>query len=376
MVSAFRKVRSLPEMDEPLLFQALHPWRIYEALARHTDPPVPLPPREELLALETEYLNRPLSHLAEALRGWALSRWLGDPPLPMGRFLEGGGVELRVEAFRPYPFALAFRGETPLYFDLRGRTARHHLRVNRKGVLFGRMKGVPVPFLSRADELYAPLVLPFFGLDLPGGFLGEALRRGVGLDWGREVLRQGSLYLHPDPRALALVLWDADEGVLEREAFPDPEAFAARIYALVVDGGPLFTSLPKGPFARAVLEGDEEGLQALRAFSDLLAQGYARVLAAFPEALPFLPRFLPDGRWVKALEGGRPQLLVGGKKVVPSGPAEPPPEDPLLAFRFYWDLQALDLSAGGVDLLEVTPEPLALPEEPVAFTPSWVARTG
>lgn len=363
-------------MDEPLLSQALYPWRVYEALARHADPPVPLPPREELMALEAEYLDRPFSHLMEALRNWALGQGLGDPPLPLGRLLEGGGVELRAEAFRPYPFALAFRGETPLYFDLRGRTVRHHLRVNRRGILFGRMKGVPVPFLSRADELYAPLVLPLFGLDLPGGFLGEALRRGVGLDWGREVLRQGSLYLHPDPRALTLVLWDADEGVLKREAFPDPEAFAARIYALVVDRGPLFTSLPEGPFARAVLEGDEEGLQALRAFSDLLAQGYARVLAVFSEAVPFLPRFLPDGRWVRAFEGDMPQLLVGGRRVVPVGPAETPPGDPILAFRSYWDLEALDLSAGGVDLLEVAPEPLTLPQGSVAFTPSWAARAG
>lgn len=361
-------------MDEPLLSQVLYPWRVYEALARHADPPVPLPPREELLALEAAYLGRPLSHLTQVLRAWALGRGLGDPPLPVARLLEEGGVELRVEAFRPYPFALAFHGETPLYFDLRGRTVRHHLRVNRRGVLFGRMKGVPVPFLSRVDELYAPLVLPLFGLDLPGGFLGEALRRGVGLDWGREVLRQGSLYLHPDLQALTLVLWNADEGVMAQEIFSDSEAFAARIYALVLDGGPLFTSLPKGPFARAVFERDEEGLQALRAFSDLLAQGYARALAGFPEVASLLPRFLPDGRWVKVLEGGPPWLLVGGRRVDLSGSGGLLPEDPILDFWAYWDLEAMELSASGVDLLEVTPEPLALPQGSVVFTPSWAAQ--
>ncbi len=77
----------------------------------------------------------------------------------------------------------------------------------------------------------------------------------MGLDWGAGCSGRGR-YLHPDPRAPALVLWDAEEGVLEREAFPDPGALAARVRALVAEGGPFFTSLPGGPLLRAVLEGD------------------------------------------------------------------------------------------------------------------------
>ncbi len=56
-------------------------------------------------------------------------------------------------------------------------------------------------------------------------------------------------------------------------------------------------------------------------------------------------------------------------------PRETPPEDPLLAFRAYWDREALDLSACGVDLLEVAPEPLPLPGAR-GLHPSWTARVG
>lgn len=352
---------------EPRLKDLLPAWRLYEALARHADPPVPLPPRAELLALEEAHLEAPFPRFLKALRTWALGRGLGDPPLPEARFLENGAVELSIPGFLPYPFAVGFQGERPLYFSLRGRTVRHSLYVSRKGVRFGREKGVPVPFLSRADELYAPLVLPLFGLDLPGGFLGEALRRGIGLDWGEGVFRQGGRYLHVALEEARLRLWDANTGVYREQAHPSSLALSEALHALVLEGGPLYASLPEGPLAEALKEGDEEALQALRAFSRLLAEGYAQALRTLPEAAPLLPRFLPDGKRLKAAERG---LYAGEARVLPP-PAGPPPEDPLLAMRLFWDLEALDLSQGLADLLPLAPEPLPTPKGPLAFTPAW-----
>lgn len=46
---------------EPSVREALWGWRVFEALARHTDPPIPLPERAELLALEEELADKPFS---------------------------------------------------------------------------------------------------------------------------------------------------------------------------------------------------------------------------------------------------------------------------------------------------------------------------
>lgn len=354
-------------MEKLFLENLLPAWRLYEVLARHTDPPVPLPPRTELLALEEAHLQAPFADFLKALRAWALGGSLGDPPLPQARPLEGGAVELWAEGFRPYPFAVAFRGENPLYFTLRGRTVRHSLHISRRGVRFGREKGVPVPFLSRADELYAPLVLPLFGLDLPGGFLGEALRRGLRLDFGKGVFRQEGRYLHVDPEGARLRLWDANAGAYREEAHANLQPLSEALYALVLEGGPLYASLPEGPLKEALGAGDEAALAAIRAFSHLLAQGYAQALRALPEVASFLPRFLPDGRRLKATARA---LYAGEARVLPLPPA-PPPEDPLLAMRARWDLLALDLSEGLADLLPLAPKPFPTPRGLLAFTPEW-----
>ncbi len=281
-------------------------------------------------------------------------------------------MEFAVPAFRPYPFTLVFRGETPLRFHLRGRGARRHLWVDAGGVRFGRSKGVPAPFLSRVDELYAPSVLSLFHLELPGGFLGEAFRQGVELEWGDGVFRQGNRgerYLHLDPHAPALTLWEAQGGTLRREAFPHLEALALRVRGLVEERGPLRTTLPRGPLPQALRTGDVEGLRALRDFSHLLAQGYAQALATFPEAAPFLPRFLPDGRRVRAGRERPTALLVEGGEVVPLAPQEPP-EDPLLAFRAYWDEVPWSSPPAGWTSWRWPPSPSLLPEGTLLFTPS------
>lgn len=356
-------------MEAPRLSALLPAWRLYEALARRTTPPVSLPPKEELWALETAHLEAPFPHFLQALRTWALGRGLGEPPLVEVRAMENEVVELAAPSFRPYPFTTAFRGEKPLYFRLRGRTTRHSLWLSKRGIFFGRRKGIPVPFLSRVDELYAPVVLPLFGLDLPAGFLGEALRQRVGLDWGRGVLRQGKRYLHADLEGTRLLFWDADSGTYQEEVHPSKEALSRALHTLVLEGGPLYTSLPTGPLAEALRRGDEDALLALRTFSCLLAQGYAQALRALPEAVSSLPRFLPDGRRVKATSAG----LQAGRQRVPPLPSAHPPEDPLLAMRRFWDLLALDLSAGVADLLPLAPLPLATPKGLLAFTPEWAA---
>ncbi len=91
-------------MEKLFLENLLPAWRLYEVLARHTDPPVPLPPRTELLALEEAHLQAPFADFLKALRAWALGRSLGDPPLPQARPLEGGsGGALGGRASAPTP---------------------------------------------------------------------------------------------------------------------------------------------------------------------------------------------------------------------------------------------------------------------------------
>lgn len=361
----------IPTVDEPLVKEALWGWRVFEALARHTDPPVPLPPRTELLALEENLLEEPFSRLKEKLRAWASKRGIDHLALPEVRRSEKGGLLLEATDFRPYPFVLGFEGERALFFSLRGHTVRHSLRISRRGLLFGREKGVPVAFLSRVDELYSPIVLPLFSLELPGGVLGEALRRGIRLDWGNELFRQGGVYVLADPKAWSIRVWDAERGLFESLDLTTEEAFAEALYDMVLKRGPFFTSGPKGPLKAALQEEDEDGLRSLRQFSDLLAQGFVQVLKASPEALPLLPRFLPDGRWLRAEVQDGEVRVWAGRRPIEAGKGKDPDEDPILGMRAYWDSLALDLSSGVVDLLEVAPEPLRLPGKVLLFTPLW-----
>lgn len=356
-------------MTHPSLAQVLPAWDLYKALARRTHPPAALPPDEDLLPLERAFWEEPFPRLVEALRAWALERGHAPPPTPEARFGEEGEVELSVPSFRPYPFTVTFWEGRPLRFALRGRTLRHALRVYPKGVLFGREKGVPLTFLSRVDEIYAPVVLPLFRLHLPGGFLGEALRQGIRLDLGKGVFRQGDRYLHANLEGKRLQVWEAEAAVYQEQYLTGDEEMGQALHRVVLRWGPLYASLPQGPLAAAVREGDLDALAALRVFSQLLAQGYARALEASPEAAPALPRFLPDGRRLKATEEG----LYAGKVRVPPPTASPPPDDPLLGMRAYWDNEALRLSGGLADLVPLSPKPLPTPRGPLAFTPSWAA---
>lgn len=113
------------------------------------------------------------------------------------------------------------------------------------------------------------------------------------------------------------------------------------------------------------------GLESLRRFSDLLAQGYLQALKESSEASLLLPRFLPDGRWLRAETKGGKIKIWAGKQLVQERERAAPAEDPVLSMRVYWDNVALDLSSGIVDLLEIVPEPFPLVGKAVLFTPSW-----
>lgn len=355
---------------EPSVREALWGWRVFEALARHTDPPIPLPERAELLALEEELTDKPFSRLTDELRRWAWERGIDGLVLPEVEQTEKG-LLLKVENFRPYPFSLGFRGDKPIFFSLRGRTVRHSLKVSRKGVLFGREKGVPVAFLSRVDELYSPLILPLFGLELPGGVLGEALRRKVRLDWGGELFRQEGVYILPEAGRLKVKVWDSEKGVFRVFSSSTEERFGELLYEMVLKRGPFFSSGPKGPLKAALQGEDEDGLRSLRRFSELLAQGFLQALKKSPDILPLLPRFLPDGRWLRAEGQGTRVRVWVGRQLLEQRDQRNPDDDPVLGMRIYWDTVALDLSSGTVDLLEVVPEPFRLPDKLLFFTPSW-----
>ncbi|RTG96930.1 hypothetical protein [Thermus scotoductus] len=163
--------------EEPLLAEALPGWRLFRELAWRVRPPVPLPPLGELSRLEEAYASRPFGEFVQALRGWALARGHTEPPLPVARRRANGGVVLEAKAFRPYPFVLGLREGRPAFFLVHGRTRRHSLWLTPGRVRYGRTKGVPVPFLSRVDGIYGPVVLPAYGLSLPGGLLGEVMGR-------------------------------------------------------------------------------------------------------------------------------------------------------------------------------------------------------
>jgi len=168
--------------------------------------------------------------------------------------------------------------------------------------------------------------------------------------------RQGSLYFFADGEALRAASYHIYLGTLWRRRFPHKESFLLWLRDRI-GAGDLRTISPQHPLALLLQEEDEEALLAFRRFCDLLALGYARVLERKPEERKELPVFLPDGR---KLERALEQAIL------------PPPEplsddDPHLAMRSYWDLAALDLSLGKVDLLSFVPDPI----DGLAFTPDW-----
>jgi hypothetical protein len=217
-----------------------------------------------------------------------------------------------------------------------------------------------LPFLLEVEAFYLPVLRRLFpeNPSLSQGLLLKMLDAPDG-EWTVS-FRQGNLYFFADGGALRAVSYHTYLGTLWKRRFPHKESFLLWLRDRI-GAGDLRTVFPQHPVVLLLQEEDEEALLAFRRFCDLLALGYGRVLERKPEARKKLPVFLPDGRKLeRALE----------RAILP--PPEPPSgDDPHLAMRSYWDLAALDLSLGKVDLLPLVPHPI----DGLAFTPDWAQPT-
>jgi hypothetical protein len=215
-----------------------------------------------------------------------------------------------------------------------------------------------LPFLLEVEVSYLPVLQKLFpeNPSLSQGLLLKMLDAPNG-EW-KASFRRGSLYFFADGEILRAASYHTYMGTLWRRRFPHKESFLLWLRDWVKLGS-LHTVPPKHPLVLLLQEEDEEALLAFRRFCDLLALGYGRVLERKPDILvkEKLPFLLPDGRKLE-------RVLQGA---ILSPPKPPSDGDPQLAMRSYWDLVALDLSLGKVDLLPLVPDPV----DGLAFTPDW-----
>ncbi len=317
--------------------------------------PRALPPAHLLDGAEESRRFAPFAlfgeHLAHLVRGSSLI------PYRLSAKRRKGDLHLKAER-------LTARGCETLSLQMRGsKPVALSVQINRSAVVVDERKveATPaLPFLLEVEAFYLPVLRKLFpeNPSLSRGLLLKMLDAPDG-EWTVS-FRQGSLYFFADGEALRAASYHIYLGTLWKRRFLHRESFLLWLRDRI-GAGDLRTVSSHHPLALLLREEDEEALLAFRRFCDLLALGYARVLERKPEARKELPVFLPDGRKLeRVLEQG----------ILP--PPEPPSDDdPHLAMRGYWDLAALDLSLGKVDLLSFVPDPI----DGLAFTPDWAEPT-
>ncbi len=247
----------------------------------------------------------------------------------------------RLTARRCENLSLQMRGSKPVAFSV---------QINRSALADDERKveATPaLPFLLEVEAFYPPALRKLFpeNPSLSQGLLLRMLDAPDG-EW-KVSFRQGSLYFFANGEALRALSYHIYLGTLWRRRFSHKESFLLWLRDRI-GAGNLHTISPQHPVVLLLQEEDEEALLAFKRFCDLLALGYGRVLERKPEARKELPAFLPDGRKLER---------VLEQAVLP--PPEPPSDaDPHLAMRSYWDLAALDLGLGKVDLLSFLPDPI------------------
>jgi hypothetical protein len=332
------------------LEEAYQAWSHFKELLSRSVPKA-LPPAHLLDGAEESYRFAPFAlfgeHLAHLARGSSLI------PYRLSAKRRRGDLHLKAER-------TTARGRETLALQMRGgKPVALSIQLDRSAIVVDEQKveATPVlPFLLEAEVSYLPVLQKLFPENpfLPQGLLLKMLGAPNG-EW-KASFRQGSLYFFADGEALRAASYHAYESTLWRRGFSQKESFLLWLRDRIRLGN-LHAISPKHPVVLLLQGEDEEALLAFKRFCDLLALGYGRVLERKPEARKRLPVFLPDGRKLER---------VLEQAVLP--PPEPPPDDdPHLAMRSYWDLAALDLSLGKVDLLPLAPDPVA----GLAFTPDW-----
>ncbi|MCX7849658.1 hypothetical protein [Thermus sp.] len=277
-----------------------------------------------------------------------------------------GGVALRLEAWRPYPFELGFLpGDRPLF-----------LRLQVEGNPFTLVRGTPPRFLFRLGFLPALQILFAYAPALEALGLGERWRiralKGLLFRWGEKrslLFRLGRRY-HAIKRKWGFLFshWEVDpykgkvswrESSLEalffflhqearegRYPLPVPPVVLSHLLSLALEKGLKPTEVGRS-------------MGILREVSRLLLQAW-QGLPPLPKGV--LPPFLPDGRKL-------PPFLHEGPHSPPS-----PEEDPSLAHASYWDLLLLDLSLElPLDLLPYAPPPIRYGGKLYYYAPGWWA---
>jgi hypothetical protein len=336
------------------LEEAYRGWLHFKELLNRSVPKA-LPPAHLLDGAEEGHRFAPFAlfgeHLAHLVRGSSLI------PYRLSAKRRKGNLHLKAER-------TTARGRETLTLQMRGdKPVALSIQLDQSAVVVGEQKveATPfLPFLLEVEVSYLSVLQKFFpeNLSLSQGLLLKMLDAPEG-EWTVS-FRQGSLYFFADGGALRAVSYHAYLGTLWRRRFPHKESFLLWLRDRI-GAGSLHTISPKHPVVLLLQEEDEEALLAFRRFCDLLALGYGRVLERKPEARNKLPALLPDGRKLrKVLE----------QTIFPS-PEPLSDDDPLLAMRTYWDLLALDLSLGKLDLLPLAPDPIG----GLAFTPDWAEPT-
>jgi hypothetical protein len=317
--------------------------------------PKALPPIHLLEEAEESHRFAPFALFGERLAH--LARGSSLVPYRLSAKRRKGNLHLKAErstARGRETLALQMRGNKPVALSI---------QLGQSAVVVDgqKVEAAPVlPFLLEVEASYLPVLRKLFpeNPSLSQGLLPKMLDAPNG-EW-RASFRQGSLYFFADGEALRAASYHTYAGTLWRRRFPHKEPFLLWLRDRT-NLGNLHTVSPKHPLVLLLQEEDEEALLAFRRFCDLLALGYGRVLERKPEAREKLPFLLPDGRRLE-------RVLQGA--ILP--PPEPPSgDDPLLSMRSYWDLAALDLSLGKVDLLPLVPDPV----DGLAFTPDWAEPT-
>jgi hypothetical protein len=336
------------------LEEAYQGWlRFKELLSRSV--PKALPPAHLLNEAEENHRFAPFAlfgeHLAHLARGSFLI------PYRLSAKRRKGNLHLKAERFTA-------RGRETLVLQMRGgKPVALSIQLDQSAVVVNdrEVEATPVlPFLLEVEVFYLPVLQEFFPENpfLPQGLLLKMLGAPNG-EW-KVSFRQGSLYFFADGEALRAASYHTYAGTLWRKRFSHKESFLLWLRDRIKLGN-IHTISPKHPVVLLLQEEDEEALLAFKRFCDLLALGYGRVLERKPEERKKLPALLPDGRKLEK---------VLGQAILP--PPEPPSDnDLLLAMRSYWDLAALDLSLGKVDLLPLAPDPI----DALAFTPDWAEPT-
>jgi len=336
------------------LEEAYQGWLGFKELLSRSVPKA-LPPAYLLDEAEESHRFAPFAlfgeHLAHLARGSSLI------PYRLSAKRRKGNLHLKAER-------TTARGRETLVLQMReDKPVALLIQLDQSAVVVADRKVEATPFLSfllEVEASYLPVLQKLFpqNLLLSQGLLLKMLDAPDG-EW-KVSFRQGSLYFFADGEALRAASYHTYLGTLWRRRFSHKESFLLWLRDRI-GAGSLHTISPKHPVVLLLQEEDKEALLAFRRFCDLLALGYGRVLERKPEARNKLPALLPDGRKLQR---------VLQQAILPS-PEPPSDDDPHLAMRSYWDLVALDLSLGKVDLLPLAPDPI----DGFAFTPDWAEPT-